>query len=218
MKKEKDQWNEHWNKTNKSMFGKILSVFRKCVLAHAVKHYHEKYFPKRGIFLETGCGTSQTSIKINKHQREYIAIDISEEALKEARKISIFCGFVKADIRKLPYKSESIDGVWNLGVMEHFSQNEIQNILKETKRVLKKGHVAMFFWPYKYAPYQILLKIISGIGKLFGKQINFFPNEPSQLNSKKQAKEIVLKAKFSECDVHYNLRDMLSYMVVICKK
>lgn len=214
----KQEWNEHWERTGESLFGKILSLFRKLVLAYAVKHYHEKYFPKKGVFLETGCGTSQTSIKIIKHKRKYIAIDISEAALKEAKKIKIFDEFVKADIRKLPFKDNSVDGVWNLGVMEHFSQSEIQKILKETKRVLRKGAVAILFWPYKYAPYQLLLKSISKIGKIFGKKIEFFPNEPSQLKSKKQAKKIVLKAGFSECKAYYNFRDLFSYMVVICKK
>lgn len=214
----KKKWNEHWEKTNESFFGKILSVFRKLVLAHAVRHYHDKFFPEKGIFLETGCGTSQTSIKINKRKRKYVAIDISEEALKEAKKIGLFDNFLKADIRNLPYKDESIDGVWNLGVMEHFSRKEIQKILKETKRVLKKGSVAVLFWPYRYAPYQILLKSISFIGSLFGKKIVFFPNEPNQLKSKKQAKEAVLKAGFSECKVYYNIRDLFSHMVVVCRK
>ncbi len=214
----KKEWDEHWEKTNKSVFGRILSLFRKFVLAYAVRHYHEKYFPVKGIFLETGCGTAQTSIKIIKHKRKYVAIDISEKALKKAKKIKVFDEFVKSDIRKLPYKNESIDGIWNLGVMEHFSPVEIQKILKETKRVLKKDAVALLFWPYEYAPYQLLLKLISGIGRLLGKKIEFFPNEPSRLKSKKQAEESVLKAGFSECKVYYNFRDLFSYMVVVCRK
>jgi ubiquinone/menaquinone biosynthesis C-methylase UbiE len=175
-------------------------------------------FPKQGTLLETGCGTSQTSIKIAKTGRKYIAIDISEEALEEAKNIKIFDEFVKSDIRKLPCENNSVEGIWNLGVMEHFLPEDIQQILMETNRVLKKGKVAILFWPYRYAPYQILLKSISKIGKIFGKKITFFPDEPSQLSSKKQAKQFVMKAGFSECIVHYNMRDIFSYMVVVCIK
>lgn len=212
------EWEEHWNELDSSFFGKLLKIFRIQVLAHDVRRYHEKYFPRQGIFLEAGSGTSQTSTRLKTHQRTYVAVDVSERALKEARKIKTMHKFVKADIRKLPYKTSSVSGIWNLGVMEHFSHEEIVQMMKEFKRVLKPGEKTILFWPYRYAPYQLLLKSISAAGKLFGKDIQFFPNEPSQLNSRKEAKMLAKKAGFSSTKVHYTPMDLYCYMVVVCRK
>jgi len=212
------EWEEHWNELDTSFFGKLLKIFRIHVLAHDVRRYHEKYFPRQGIFLEAGSGTSQTSVRLKKHQRTYVAIDVSERALHEARKIRTMDEFVKADIRKLPYRTSSVSGIWNLGVMEHFSHDEIIKMLKEFRRVLKPGAVAIMFWPYRYAPYQLLLKTISAAGRVFGKNIQFFPNEPSQLNSRKEAVMLARNAGFSGTKVHYTPMDLYCYMVVVCRK
>jgi SAM-dependent methyltransferase len=212
------EWEEHWNELDTSFFGKLLKIFRIHVLAHAVRHYHEKYFPHEGIFLEAGSGTSQTSMRLKTHQRTYVAVDVSERALQEARKIKTMHEFVKADIRKLPYKTSSVSGIWNLGVMEHFSHEEIVKMLQEFRRVLKPGARAVLFWPYRYAPYQLLLKTISAAGRVFGKNIQFFPNEPSQLNSRNEAKMLARRAGFSSTIVHYNPLDLYCHMVVVCKK
>jgi len=50
-----------------------------------------------------------------------------------------------ADIRNLPFEDNFFDGVYNLGVMEHYSEKEIEEILAEMKRVLKdEGKMIIF--------------------------------------------------------------------------
>ena len=45
---------------------------------------------------------------------------------------------VVADVKKLPYENETVDGIINRNLIEHFGRNEIKDLLKEWARVLKK--------------------------------------------------------------------------------
>src|SRR3989338_7450278 len=111
-------WDSYWSKSEHSLYGKLCEIYRKRIMAHAVAYFFRKYFPKKGIFLEAGSGTSQTSVKIKKEDRKLIALDISSLALKKTMEIPQIDYRVKASIFQLPFKDSSLDGVWDLGVLE----------------------------------------------------------------------------------------------------
>ena len=46
---------------------------------------------------------------------------------------------VVADVRKLPFKKGELDGVMSRNLIEHFGRHEIEGLLKEWARVVKKG-------------------------------------------------------------------------------
>jgi ubiquinone/menaquinone biosynthesis C-methylase UbiE len=217
----KEIWNRHWHNLSKkrSFFGKFLEFYRKYIISNSVSHYLDKYFLKEGIFVECGSGTSQASVKVSKFNRNLIALDISSVVLLEAHKTRLMNSFVNGDIMKLPFKDNSVDGIWNLGVMEHFTQPQIDIILKEFRRVLKKNGVCILFWPPSHAPYRIILNLMEGIAnRLLKKKIQFFPEEPSQLYSRNEAMKILKRNKFSTCFVHYTMRDLFTYCVIVCRK
>ena len=122
--------------------------------------------------------------------------------------------FVNADIFKLPFKNLSIDGIWNLGVMEHFDLKEINQILNEFNRVLKKDGIFIAFWPARYGPVNILF---STLGFLLNK--NFFPDEPSQIKSKKWLENIIIKNNhFKLIKFKISIINMFIYNIIILKK
>ena len=51
----------------------------------------------------------------------------------------------------IPSPGREYGGVYNLGVMEHFEQTQIQDILSEIRRVLKPGGKLLIFWPHALA-------------------------------------------------------------------
>lgn len=217
--KEEQEWDEHWEKVGKGGFGRFLTFYRISILSYSVRMYAEKYFPRNGRFVEAGSGTSQTSVMLKKHKREYIAVDISEKALAEAKKISQISKTVKADINDMPFSNDSIDGIWNLGVMEHFNEAQLRIILKEFSRILKKGRYAVLFWPHSLAPYQIFLKTLTILAKILAnKEIVFFPNEPSQIKSVKGVRTLVLSSGFSRCIIKNPISNAFTFMAVVCRK
>lgn len=83
-------------------------------------------------------------------------------------------GGIHADVRDLPFRDKSLDGIWNLGVMEHFEEDEQLLVLREFHRVLKPGGRLLLWWPPVWAIDRMLLA-------LFGWQ---FPDEPGRATLK----------------------------------
>lgn len=215
----KQEWDSHWKKLGNDTFGKICTFYRVSIISNAVAFFIEKYFPKEGIFVECGSGTSQSSVKIKKHKRKIIALDISMNALKEAAKISQNDFLVNADIFRMPFKNNSIRGIWNLGVMEHFRKEEIKLIMKEFSRVLKPGSYALLFWPPLYGHYHFSTSAIEFVSrKLLKKKVDLFPDEVSLFSGKIRINEIAKKAGFSKCEIFYTPRDLFTYAIVACRK
>src|SRR5207247_10804099 len=55
----------------------------------------------------------------------------------------------QASIFDLPFEAGAFDGVYNLGVLEHFHPHEIREILDELHRVLKPRGKLVVFWPHR---------------------------------------------------------------------
>jgi len=211
-------WEKHWNKLDESFVGKFFSFYRKNIIANAVAYYLDKYFPHKGTFVECGSGSSQTTIKLNKRNRKIIALDLSPAALKLAKEVKQIDECIVGDIFKLPFKDSSIDGIWNLGVMEHFEEKDIAKILSEFSRVLKEDSYAILFWPPKLGPVNLTLTSLESIAKVFGKNLDFFPDEISLLSKKIDLKKLAFEADFSKVEVKRSLRDLFTHAIVIFKK
>jgi len=125
------EWDIHWSKKYISL-NFMFNFYRKFIMSNALSYFFEKYFPHKGIFVECGSGSSMTSYSLKKHNRKLIALDISGNALEEAKKIKNIDFFVHADTSKLPFKPNSVNGIWNLGVLEHFTHDKIDETLQES--------------------------------------------------------------------------------------
>lgn len=106
---------------------------------------------KNPKILEMGCGSGKASLLLGK-DKEITLLDISSSALKYSKLLAndYSCKKVKffrrnifdSKIRKLKF-----DLVWNIGVLEHYTEEKIILILKEMIRVTKKGGIISFGIP-----------------------------------------------------------------------
>ncbi len=218
--KEKKRWNIYWSslRGRRSLLGRFLELFRKYVIAPAVAHYFDKYFPKKGTFVEAGSGSAQTSAKIRKYCRKIIAVDISEEALKQASKVNVVDETRLADIRQMPFKKESIDGIWNLGVMEHFEEKETIKIINHFHDLLKKDGRVILLWPADYSLFRILVVPFETIARIFKKNYSVFPDEICRIHSKKHLISMLKRTKFKKYRIHFNIRDAYTHYVIVLYK
>lgn len=123
--------------------------------------HNDTVFAEGSLILEAGCGVgAQTKIIAAKNpDSNFISIDISDESIREAEKLTKSLGitnvkFRQADIFKLPFEDETFDSVIVCFVLEHLSNPVLA--LNELKRVIKKGgtmiaiegdHGSTFFYP-----------------------------------------------------------------------
>lgn len=217
--KVKVDWDKHWDKNlKKSLFSRLSSMYRFLLLTREVKHYTTIYFPKKGIFVECGSGTGESSSKIKKNGRTLIALDISTFPLKKARELRVYHYYVQGDIFNLPFPDNSIDGIWNLGVMEHFSEDEIVVILKNFRRVLKDNSVCILFWPWRLGPAHLIIEFLEKmISIIKRRKIHLFPEEYTLFN-KKKVEKLLIKAGFRNWKFHLSPYGGFIHWVVVCWK
>lgn len=112
-----------------------------------------KYSVSGKPVLECGCGTGKTSILLASYDITTYAMDIEKEMVKEAKKkskemypenlVNVFVG----DIRKIPYENKFFSVSHSSGVLEHYSDEEIVNLINEQLRV---SDYCVFSVPTKY--------------------------------------------------------------------
>jgi SAM-dependent methyltransferase len=98
-----------------------------------------------GRVLELGCGSAGMSIYLANRGFEVWALDISANALRVARmnaglhgspeSLNLTCG----DILRLPFAGGGFDVVMSYGLLEHFQERELAELLPESLRLLRPG-------------------------------------------------------------------------------
>lgn len=91
--------------------------------------------------LDIGCGPGRDAKTFVEEDIEVIGIDISEEMLNIARKTVPDAEFKKIDMRNLPFDSNSFDGIWSAGSLQHIPKEEMDELLSDLYRVLKDGGI-----------------------------------------------------------------------------
>lgn len=218
-------WDQYWidSAKSKGLFEIIAKFYRRFIISPAVKHYFHKYFrddPER-VYLHAGCGSAESDNRIQFHDGKFVLMDISLEALLVARRKSklpnlhLVCG----DIYHPPFKTGAMDGIWNLGVMEHFYEPEIMQIFQALSRVLKPGGTCLIFWPPRYGLSVITLTSFLFIVNKFRKQVLvLYPDEVSRFWTNAWAQRLVAPADLTVQKAHFGIRDAFTYVIMVARK
>lgn len=171
--------------------------------------------------MECGCGTGETSSRIHKDRFTCIGLDFSSKAILRSKRAGVlFNHYIQGDLTKLPVRSESIDGIWNVGVMEHFSQEELFQIFQEFYRVLKPGGCCVLFWPWVLAPSHVIFHSYESIIGKFGLHKQIFPPAPSMLSLRSLSllDEVASSSGFTGIRLHFPWIDFTHWTVVAFKR
>ena len=141
--KEYDQWHSKVYQTgNLERINSIDIDFYNFVLD--LLSVKKSYRGKKVKILDAGCGKGLFLKEAQKRGLEIYGIDISNVAIKVAKKI-VKGNFLVGNTEKLPYQDNSFDYVTCLGSLEHFTHSDIG--AKEIARVLKKDGEALIYVP-----------------------------------------------------------------------
>ena len=215
-------WNTYWDKkkSKRGLFYDIVAEFyRRVIIRPSLNHFIKGNFAKGDPVLHAGCGSGQVDADI----REYIsitALDISPVALEiYKRENGPESTTLWASIFQIPLPDASMTGVYNLGVLEHFTEEEIQRILQEFHRVLRPGGRCLAFWPPEFGLSVLFLKTLTIILKpLAGNDYKFHPDEICRIRSRQHALDIFQKAGFKVRQYSFGPRDAFTYAVIVAEK
>ena len=214
-------WDAYWDKQPtvvNSIYDGIAAFFRTWIIRPNLNHFIRKYFPPGSLLLHAGCGGGQVDVDVT---RQYFvtALDISAKALRIYQ--SIHRGrfnLAHGDVRCMEIASSSMDGVYNLGVFEHFPQAEIRQILGEFERVLKPGGRAVIFWPPVFSLSVSVLGAWHRLLHLVSPAIQLHPSEISLLESREQAEALLSQAGFKLLEYSFGPKDLFTQVVLVIEK
>ncbi len=218
---EEKKWNNYWakKKTRTQAFYKsTASFYRKFIIKKALNKIIEEEFKKGSKLLHAGSGTGQVDEDIIQ-KYDITALDISKEALKLYKlNNGDKAKLIHADIFHIPVKSSVFNGVYNMGVMEHFTNEENIEILKELKRVLKKDGKIVLFWPPRFGISVFFLNSTHFIlNDILRRNIRLHPEEISLVQSKKQTNVILRKSGFKLTKFYFGPLDFFTHCIIVAK-
>ncbi len=165
-KKEKEKWRKSYNNIkNPPHWAVYMEPSR--LLTRDFFGILKKEKIGKGKILDIGCGNGRDSIFLAKKGYEVVGIDITPKAIALAKKNGLKTKnlkFIVADAEKLPFKDESFDSVYSIGVLHCTDLNQS---LKEVVRVLKNsGAGVIHLWEETLMVKTGKMKILSSAPKI----------------------------------------------------
>lgn len=218
----RDAWDEYWTNQGTSsndIYNFIAAFYRNRIIKPYLNRYLSKYFRRGEHVLHAGCGSGMVDRDVVRHL-EITALDISPEALLIYRKVNPEVrNTCLGNIFHLPFQEATFDGVYNLGVMEHFTEDEIVQILKEFARVLRPGgRIVLFIPPVFGATVQVLDFTHFVLNKILQKQISLHPKEITRVKSQRHIRGLIEAAGFRFKEYYFGYRDAFTQIMIAGEK
>jgi len=215
-------WDEYWLKPKSPLiriYGGIASLYRKYLIKRNLDRLMSESFPKNSTLLHAGCGSGQVDTDVT-GEHSVIAFDMSAPALKIYDRVHDDPhDLVRGTIFSIPIKDGSLDGIYHLGVMEHFDEQEIHQILSEFHRILKPGGKMVVFWPPKFGLSVSVLTIAHFVlNRVFRRGVKLHPDEITLLRSRSHANGLFNKAKFAVDGYYFGIKDFFTYCLLVVSK
>lgn len=214
------EWDNYWGRREGliSLFYDILAGFyRRLFIRPAFRSSVRKVYAKGSKLLHAGCGSGQVDMNLAR-DFSICALDNSKRALElYVASNGPFSDIVHGSILELPFPDRSFDGVYNLGVMEHFPLETLKIALGEFRRVLKPGGSILLWWPPEFGSSVFILKMIKKVLSFFGREeaASLFPEECSRIESKAQIEELLKSCGFRLTGFHFGPMDMFTQVAVV---
>jgi len=180
------------------------------------------------VFLEVAGGSGNHALHMMKDGYKIIESDISEGSVRRVKEFAENMGvhnnayFCVADAENLPFKSESLDGIFMTASLHHFPNP--QKAMAEFHRCLKKSGVLLVgyepaSWQY-YLFYPFLLALRSIIRKRNkGRPVSIADDETFGF-SKRKLNKMFKKARFNDIKitpVYYLYKTYKNYRILVSK-
>jgi SAM-dependent methyltransferase len=215
-------WDAYWragSHQGKWLYDRIASFYRHRIIRHAVNHFLGRAFAPGARVLHAGCGSGAVDVDMAK-RLHITALDISPEGLAEyARHHGGEGTLMLGSLFRIPAADATFDGVFNLGVMEHFELPDVARILAECNRVLKPGGRAILFWPPAWGLSVNALRIVHAALRLAGRgDVRLHPPEVTHVRSRAETSAWLRAAGFRLERFYFGPRDLFTHQVVVAEK
>lgn len=133
--------------------------------------------------LEVGCGSARTLhyLERNLRAKTCFAFDLSPQAIRLTRVISPHFHSAVADALRLPLPAVNVDVSFSIGLIEHFSREQAEAMMREKARVTRPGGVVAVMVPWKNSVYNLIVRRAFGKYWPFGDEYPFRRRELAEM-------------------------------------
>jgi SAM-dependent methyltransferase len=215
-------WNAYWSpdkKTGALAYEFIASFYRRNVIRPHLERAIRRHFAKGARLLHCGCGSGQVDMRLHEDYR-INALDISDGALRLYSNNNPQAeSFNHGSIYDIPAPEGAYDGVYSLGVMEHFTRDEIERIIRQMLRVTRPGGIILFLWPHRRASSVIVLKAVHVLRrKVAGPDSDLHPPEISLMPGKSWAQDLLSGLGLEMVEYSFGPTDLFVQAVIATRK
>jgi len=215
-------WDRYWRSKSDSgsrIYQVIAAFYRKFIIKPSLNKFLNRTFPAGATLLHAGCGSGHMDYEAIA-RFNVTALDISPVALDRYYALHGHrVDLVNGDLFQTPVDDGSFDGLFNLGVMEHFSDEELGRLLIEFRRVLKKNGRLVLFWPPEFGLSVRVLKAVHFLlNDVLKKNIHLHPKEPSLLKSRSEVEARLTQYGFDLDAFYFGSRDLFTHAIVIASR
>lgn len=167
------------------------------ILVEEYKKFSELLGNNKKI-IEIGCGTGRDAQGLMEEGLDYTGVDASKEMLKVAKEHASDAYFQVGDFYNLDFPDKTFDGFWAAASFLHVPKNEISQVLKEAKRIIKEGGIGFISLKQKTQMDEGVIKEekAGGIERYFA----FYTESEFKDILKKNGFEVILLNKRKERD------------------
>jgi SAM-dependent methyltransferase len=132
-------WDSHWLANLKADYIRQSNRF--------VVDVTRRFLPTGSKVVDAGCGLARTVYGLHQAGYDAYGIDFAPDTVATINRLAPELKVAVADVRDMGSFSDGFfDGVWSLGVIEHFYDG-YEPILKETHRLIRPGGYAFVTVP-----------------------------------------------------------------------
>lgn len=217
-------WDTYWAgkshaHVERSVYDVFARFYRNYLIKPSLNRVIKGNFGPKAHLLHAGCGGGEVDADVVNYAA-ITALDISPNAIelykqRHGEVVETMVG----DIFDLSKAERKFDGVYNLGVMEHFSEEQIRMILRQFNTCLNRGGKIVLFWPPVFGLSVIALKIIHFVlNGILRRNIALHPPEPTKVRSRRQVTALLEASGFAFERMSFGIRDAFTYVIVIGTK
>lgn len=220
-------WDQYWlkahGKKRSGLYEWCAEFYRAQIISRFGARILARHFPDEPTrhYLHAGCGSGGSDQRIRLTQPRFHVLDFSLAGLQmnRQRAMPIARQFLCGDLFFLPYRANTMDGIFNFGVMEHFDEPSLEKILAEFHRVLKPDGCLLLFWPPRFGLSVMVLSSFLWVVNTFRThRLTLYPDEVSRVQSFTWVRELLRRNRFQVVNTYFGWRDLFTFVTVVAKR
>ena len=211
-------WDEYWKagKSNgRNWYAILASFYRQAFIVSRLERLLCRQFHRGDHLYHVGCGGGEVDTRAV-GLFNIVGVDISPEARSLYSEKYPHAKVREGNILDAPLFPPLV-GIYCLGLVEHFSHQDIVQVLQNMRKSVHAQGKAIIFWPHRNAPSVYFLRLASWLRGWLGIHEPLHPPEPSLLKSRAEAQRVVAQAGWEILEYDFSPRDLWIQAAIVLR-